>query len=620
MRDRYYISFDAGVNYLEFFPTNEPKLTLSVEGSEIFKRWKVDKFRIGRTKNATVFDTIAGMFFDPAYFGTDLLYKINILGVDKFFFIDPVTSISLDNQNMVYEATPDPNDEYRPILQQYEKKFQHRELSNTLFGHTDTIHYPKLNTAVFIDTDFFPDPFQDTFLGVTGNVNWGNTGAGSKYATNLLDVITVNTDIVTIIIRSFTGSQFLLRLLDGGAVASADVTVTGNGKYQLTQNVAPAASIYVQFEAVGVSAGTFNYQLYYPTSVNSGGLLHDALEDLLNGATYMNLGLTIDSTILWNDALPTNPPAAINTYITANPTNDYVIEGAALWNNLWIARTDSFTTAKEDLLEYSLKDIMALLKKIRMYWFIDDDGHFRIEHERYFREFTPQADLTSAPYAPVKPEVDQRVYRYERTDSYNQLNYSEQNQDHEDWRAYPVSFPILHTSKSIKDISFAELSTDIQYITENPGAVSSGGLVLLRTVPMGAEYLVDMDQSVITPANYYINARLSWAWLFGNYYNYFAEAESGTINNGTAKTYTHVKEYLKQNNIRFRMTTDLDWKQPFTLLEGTGWVESAEYLPATGMYKIDVGFDPYTLVIYVVDSEDIGIRIVDDDGTTEIVL
>ena len=38
------------------------------------------------------------------------------------------------------------------------------------------------------------------------------------------------------------------------------------------------------------------------------------------------------------------------------------------------------------------------------------------------------------------------------------------------------------------------------------------------------------------------------------------------------------------------------------------------------MYKIDVGFNPYTVDIYVVDSDDMSIMIVDDDGTTEIVL
>jgi hypothetical protein len=253
---------------------------------------------------------------------------------------------------------------------------------------------------------------------------------------------------------------------------------------------------------------------------------------------------------------------------------------------------------------------MGYLKKIRCYWFIDNDGYFRIEHERYFREYSVQADLTSATYAGDKPEVDQRIYRYERADSYMQVNHSENNQSHEDWMAFPVEFPVLQTSKSVKDISFSDITTDFEYVRDNPGDASSSGVILLRTI--GVKRIVAIDQSTITATNYYANGKLSWAWLFANYHNYFAEAKTGTINNGVAITYTHVKEYLKQDNIRFRMTTDLDWKRPFTLLEGTGWIESAELNPETGMYKINVGFDPYGIVIFIVD--DTGIRITDDGG------
>lgn len=615
-RARYYISFTAGVTYLEFWPSNEPKVDLRIEGNEIFKRWKVDKFRISRTKNELVFDTIAGMFFDPAYFGTDLYYKINVLGTDKFLFIDPVTSVSLDTQNNVYEATPDVNDNYRVILQQYEKKWQQRT-ADTLFGNSSQFYYPFLDIGTFANVDI------TTFSDAAQTITWQNDGGTIGYARNPLVAGNFIDSIITVIIKGFSGDPLTLKLVDESFndVSLATGSISGNGKYQLIQT-GGAVSVYLEMRvASGMSiSGVFSYQIFYPLMETSGGLVHDVLDDIINGASFMNLALTIDSTILWNDALPTNPPAPISTYITANPTNDYVLQGAAIYNYLWIARTDSFTTAKEDLLEYSLKDIMAILRKLRLYWFIDNDNHFRIEHERYFRDFTAQADLTSATYAPDKPEVDQRVYRYERSDSYSQLNYSEQNQEHEDWIAYPVLFPVLQTSKSAKDITFSDLTTDYEYVRDNPTTASSSGLILLRMIVMDTDYLVDIDQSTITTTNYYCNAKLSWAWLFANYYNYFAEAETGTINNAVAKTYTHVKEYLKQGNVRFRMVADLDWKRPFTLIEGIGWVEAAEYSPETGMYKIDVGYNPYTVDVYVVDSEDIGISIVDDDGTTEIIL
>jgi hypothetical protein len=125
VRARYYISFDSST-WTEFFPTNSPKILWKVIPDVIFKRYAVDKFRIGRTKNTNLYDTLYQRFFDPAYYGDDIYYKINVLGTDKFFFIDPITSGKIDTQNSVYESTPDTDDEYRDILALYEKKYQDR--------------------------------------------------------------------------------------------------------------------------------------------------------------------------------------------------------------------------------------------------------------------------------------------------------------------------------------------------------------------------------------------------------------------------------------------------------------------------------------------------------------
>ena len=87
--------------------------------------------------------------------------------------------------------------------------------------------------------------------------------------------------------------------------------------------------------------------------------------------------------------------------------------------------------------------------------------------------------------------------------------------------------------------------------------------------------------------------------------------------NDGAKTFTHVKEYLKQNNVKFHYAGDLDWKKPFTLLLGTGWIEGGEMIPDTGMYKLNFGFDPYNLVIGVEDY--LGVLVEDDGGDLVII-
>jgi hypothetical protein len=343
-------------------------------------------------------------------------------------------------------------------------------------------------------------------------------------------------------------------------------------------------------ETVAIS-GSFKYKVYYITSLVSGGLLHDCISNIINDAAFMNLSYTIKSTILWNDVLGTDPPSAISTYITAHPTNDYVIEGAANWNYLWLGRLDSFTTSKEENIEMSLKDLMDILKlKMRLWWFIDEDGYFRIEHERYFREYTSQTDLTSATYAVDKPEVDQKIYNYALNEAVSQITYGESNQLNADWIAPDVSFPVLSTSENTKEVKISQLTTDLANAI-NDSSISSSGIILLKCKPMGAfNYLVDLDQSTKDPTVYIVNARLGWHYLINNYFKYFAEAGAGTID-GSAFTYTHVKEYLKQNKIKFRKSTSLLWYKPLNVSKGIGWIEDAEYDVESGMYSVNVGIN-----------------------------
>ena len=614
-RAQYYISFD-NINFSEFFPSNEPKLSPVQEQDEIFFRWKIDEFDIARTKNQAVYDAIYTRYYDSDYFGTDIYYKISILGTDKFYFIDPITRGDIDDQNSVFKAKPDTNDTYREILKNYDRKWQER-VSGQLFGESSGVYNPTINTSLFSNTSF------TTFSDVAHSVTYTNhSAAGEQYAECDLDIVTVTGNVVILVVKNlaYTGNAPYMKLVDGGGVVKSNtVTIDSDGVYYMIQtgNGVNILARLAEVDLAGTSGGSFDYELYYPVIGSPGGeSLATIIDDILNGINYLNLGITIKSTILWNDALGSDPPASIDTYITANPTNDYVIEDAAIWNGLWLTRTDTFTTTQEDKVEFSLKDVMGYLKKIRCYWFIDEDGCFRIEHQKYFRSYDVQADLTSATYTADKPEVDARKYNYDFGRSYNQVNYSENNEKNEDWIAYPALFDSLETSENKLDLSFGDLTTDFGYVRDNPGDASTSGCMLLRTIGAAGFQTVMIDESTLTAGNYYFNALLGWAWLQENYYDYFAEAITGTVNDG-AKTFTHVKEYLKQNNVKFHYAGDLDWKKPFTLLLGTGWIEGGEMIPDTGMYKLNFGFDPYNLVIGVEDY--LGVLVEDDGGDLVII-
>jgi len=590
MRAKYYISFNAGVDWSEFYPTNTPQLKLTKEPQEIFKRWRVDKFKIGRTKNQTVFDLLYGMFYDKTDFATDIKYKINEVGTDTFYFISSILSGIMDDQDSVYEVNPEPDDLYRPIFQQYQKKFDNTSL---LFGLANQMYYPILATTLFTNSTF------NTFTDVAKTVNYTHTGAvpGEQVAGN--DITnTPNGAVVTVIIKSlsYTGTAPTMVLVDApsGTEYSNKVNITANGKYELLMTGSPA-TVQIEFAVINASgvsrSGSFDYEVYNPTSILAGGSLHDVLNAIVSGASYMNLSYDVVSTILWNDALPTDPPGSISTYIGSNPTNDYVLSASAIWNYIWLTRADDFTTDKEDNIELSLKDVLDLLKfKLRLWWFIDADGDFRIEHEKYFKSYTSQLNVTTL--TSEKPEVDNRKYNYDRSDIYNQLNFEENNTANEDWVEFAkIEYPLLTTSLNVKDVSLQNLTTDIKYVVTYPDDAVSNGLMLLR---LDSHFCVIFDESMVTPGTFYPNQKLSWRWLTDYYMDYFAEAGTGTNGEG-AHNFVHVKEFLKQNKIKFRTSTALVWYKPLTTLKGTAWIDELEYDPESGMYVVNVGYDPYSL-------------------------
>ena len=592
MRATYYISFDE-VTWTRFYPTNHPVIKLQQEPGEIFFRWKVDKFRIGKKLNSSLYVSLQAMFFDPSFFGTEISYRVDVNGTPKFYFKDTIRAGDLNTQNKYYDCTPDPDDEYEPILRSYNKKYDNPTL---LFGLADTLYIPSLSTDIFSNTDF------SSFADISHTVSYTNDGSPAGPNTATLYIPTPEDGaMVTILITdlSYTGDAPKLALVDGsGNTCSNEVTVNANGKYELTMS-GLEVTVYVRLWQLNLTgsprSGSFTYQVYCPEATLNGATLKALLSRILEFSGYFGLTIpTIQSTVLWNDALGSDPPPAIDTYITANPTNDYVLEDTAIFNNLYVCRTDAFGSEQENI-EVCLKDIMDILKSKRLWWFIDEDGKFRIEHDKYFRSYEAQIDLTSSTYAPQKPEVDKKEYSYDG-DNFNQINLIEENTVNEDWASVRIEYDPLFTGSDVND-ERTPVSTDVKNALDNPDGLSNG-LMLLRC---DANNNILWDESLITPGAYYPNQKLSPAWISTYYMDYFAEAEEGEIVIGDDTTvhksdhsFIHVKETLKQTGIRFR-GIELDSKKPLTLSIGTGWLQSAEYDPETGWYNVDVLFNPYEI-------------------------
>jgi hypothetical protein len=584
MRCQYYISFNAGANWTEFFPSNSPKLKLSKYPNEIFKRWDVDKFKIVRTKNQSVYDILSGMFFDKTDFGTDIKYKISVLGVDKFYFIAPITSGNMDSQNSVYEVNPEPDDLYRPILQKYEFKYQDRSAGDAIWNISNDYWITTTLQALLFNNDTFT-----TLSDIAKSVTWDNSTGGAARAEAITDP-SYTTSYAVIKVLTFSGDIITLNscVVGGGVIDT--VNISGVGEYILIATKAQQFELYNKSAAPKSGAFTNLIYIYKHTdNIGIGGSLYDCLDQVINDSGYMNLAYSIKSTILWNDVLGSDPPPNIDTYITANPNNDYVRQASAIFNDVWLSRVCSLTVDKVYVQETSLKDVMEFLKlKYRMWWFIDEDGNFRIEHEKYFKDYDSQATIST--YILDKPEIDQKNCTYEYKGLNIQINYSESNEKNEDWKA----FPIVYSQKmnfATSDVNISNLSTDLGNIKDNPGDVSNSGLMLVRMKRKGSEYLVSIDQSEVS-ANFYLNTYMGWFYTLKYYHDYNADAGTGYINN-IAHTFSGVKEFLKQQKVRFRHTSDVKWYKPFTLSLGNGWIDELELDPETGMHSINFGFDPY---------------------------
>lgn len=579
MRATYYISFNNWSTQTQIYPSNSPKVKGENEPGEIFKRPRVDSFVITGTKNASVYTSLLTYFTTPD-FNTEIYYKI--VSDVTYLFKASISDGEIDTEKKIYKITPEPDDDYSPIMDVYKKKLE-------FAGIGSVNYYPLIiNTSTFTNSGF------DTFTEVDKHITIAEGGGGST--SSIKQEIVVGTvqqqmQVRLNIANLTTNDNLTVRLVNSiGNALSNDTTISADGYYILTYSLSVGVSdCFVQIEGdPGVSA-QFDYSIY--NLDQSLGLYCQTLKAFVQGMlSSLSVSATVVSTYLWNDTLSSDAPASISTYMGSNPTNDYVTEAAAIWNDISVLRTDRMVGGDSDI-KLSLDDVMNYLKiKLRAWWYIDPDGRIRIEHEKYFRSFTTQLDLTGATYTVYRPETDRKNYVFNKSDIYSQLNYKENNEGNAPFIAHPIEYSSILTTPKTKDINI-DITCDVQYAYDNSTSANPGGLSFVHGTVNGS----DFEQGMVSNAagvwdnNYY----LSWEYLFANYWGYFGEADEADINNGTILTLDSVKEFLEQSDIKFFYAGSLDWKRPVTLAHGTGWLKSWEHDPETGFYNINVGFNPY---------------------------
>jgi len=572
----YFISFDSGANYSQFYPSTENKITWAPYSGEIFLRPTIDEIKISKKLNSTIYGTLLSHFFDDTKFSTNILIKIKSNNIDTFFFRSSISDTTIDTEKCTVLFTPNYDDVYQDILDIYSKKVLLRNIPYTGLAVYNWEEAP----GPFVNVSF------NTFLD-TGNVVTWSIVSGintARMSINLPSYVTG--DIIKVLITSSSGSGEM-SLLDSSynAISAAETVADG----LITMTATNSDVSYIQFYApLGVYAsGTFTYNVYdYRTNDNM-SLLRTFLEDLIDDAGKT---ITVKSTFLFGHTLPSVTPSSISTYVSANPTKCYVTEALKIFNdNLMLLNLD-YTNSTD--LEVTVKDIMLMLWiKFRCYWYIDSDGYLRIEHEKYFRSWGVQVDLTSVTYTKYKPEIDAYSYRYDKSNSYNQIDLSESESTDDNFKKTSVYYDLVKTSSKTTSYNPVNLVCDtINYLLTTDDRQL---LFMCSYQQVGLKRVMHIDLGVIDNTVVIPNIYMSWAYLLTKYWYYFGEADTATINGSTTLTLTHVKEFLKQENIRFYYNGALNWYQPFTLINGTGWPQKIELSLESGFYSIDVGFDPY---------------------------
>lgn len=151
----------------------------------------------------------------------------------------------------------------------------------------------------------------------------------------------------------------------------------------------------------------------------------------------------------------------------------------------------------------TLRSVLDMLRDcFRCYWFIDDNGKFRIEHIQYFRNGGSYSglpvvgvDLTTLifPRNGKQWAFARNQYKYEKPTMAARYQFDWMDDVTQLFAGYPIDIISKFVNPdNIEQITVSQFTSDLDYILLNPGAVSKDGFVLLASTTVAwAEQLAN---------------------------------------------------------------------------------------------------------------------------------
>jgi hypothetical protein len=248
----------------------------------------------------------------------------------------------------------------------------------------------------------------------------------------------------------------------------------------------------------------------------------------------------------------------------------------------------------------TLKDLMTWIRDtFNVFWYIDANGDFRVEHRRYFEyglSYTYihvlELNLISSYPTDIK---NMNRYEWETPEMYRRERWEFPYSLLPDWAEAGIDYPynsILNNDVMTRNPQWA---TDLVSIYDRRDELSNEGWVLLDT------YLKDIGGGIsiryvrMYPGaisnNDIQNGWFSTGQLLKSFWTYGRTLRDGEVN-GTLTTFETVKRLKKQVELSIpECCLDLDYNGLYRTELGDGWISEAEYIAKSGTLKLNLIYE-----------------------------
>ena len=609
----YHISLN-GSDYVQVYPKEGIQATKEVVTGCIFHREVISEVVLTEASNSVIYASLDSYYTDDTKFNDQLEFEIYSgarAGTAYFYGLFSISDCKRDDERKVISFEPRVNDSYTDILDKADIDYE--VVLDTNIIRTYRMGY---SVALALGTSWTNDGSSghayETFTATGGTI----TAAQHATAQVCSAIINITTgvaagDIVIIDVTAFSSNAdtYVFDIVDSlGATLTSESAKTGAEGLLAFTITGTEANPYVAFISDpdgGTTTATFTVRKIADANDHliTGSLITALVEEFLDSSSFMDLSYTgaVKSTFFDNDALPSDAPSTIDTWITAHSAGNYVteVEGSNELNTVLIgslARWFPITTLTSN--KMSFNDIMNMLRDVfQAYWYVDADGVFRIEHIKYFEKMVDDSTaITMASLIAYTPEADHLVttYRKEQIVSREQFEWAQSyNPDFVGW---DIIYDIFETSINIKKYSVNNVTTDMKYVMDNLDSASSNGLGIYHCQLIENIDGVDLYEIVISTGEYssgaISNAAMSWANLHANYWTWKRMSENATVNGGAATLDSAIR-FLEHEGLRFFYSSAIAWYNKVTTSLGTGEIISAVRDFDTNFVTLKLGYNPY---------------------------